>query len=196
MSDHLTDVSGVGKNKADALYMAGYETVADLRRAGQEDLSDVDGIGNALAARIKADVGGLGTGDTLTLAEVVEKQKPFICPSCGEAGAVGNPVALEHADDLSIDHDCGCRVYHSDDPDPWDDVGVVEASYGEVVDHALSMATGNDEPHPAQAAGSGDQSLGDCPGCGATVTDADDDRIEDGGDVFCSVECYNEVEPW
>ena len=57
--DELTDVSGVGEEKADALREAGFETVEDLGRAEQSDLSNVEGIGNALAARIKADVGGL-----------------------------------------------------------------------------------------------------------------------------------------
>ena len=45
--------------KADALREAGYETVEDVKAASQSELSEVDGVGNALAARIKADVGGL-----------------------------------------------------------------------------------------------------------------------------------------
>jgi len=57
--EDLTDISGVGPAKADALREAGYETVEDVRRASQSDLAEVSGIGNALAARIKADVGGL-----------------------------------------------------------------------------------------------------------------------------------------
>jgi large subunit ribosomal protein L32e len=57
--EELTEVSGVGEEKAEALRAAGFDTVADLERAGQSDLADVEGIGNALAARIKADVGGL-----------------------------------------------------------------------------------------------------------------------------------------
>ncbi|RJT02651.1 50S ribosomal protein L32e [Halococcus sp. IIIV-5B] len=57
--DDLADVSGVGEEKADALRAAGFETVADLREAEQSDLTAVEGVGNALAARIKADVGGL-----------------------------------------------------------------------------------------------------------------------------------------
>ncbi|WP_435078248.1 50S ribosomal protein L32e [Halococcus sp. AFM35] len=57
--EELTEVSGVGEEKADALRAAGFETVADLERAEQSALADVEGIGNALAARIKADVGGL-----------------------------------------------------------------------------------------------------------------------------------------
>ncbi|MFC6752130.1 50S ribosomal protein L32e [Halorubrum tibetense] len=59
MADELEDISGVGPSKADALRAAGYETVEDVKAASQSELSEVDGVGNALAARIKADVGGL-----------------------------------------------------------------------------------------------------------------------------------------
>jgi large subunit ribosomal protein L32e len=71
----LEDVSGVGPSKAQALRDAGYETIADVRAATQEELDDVEGIGTALAARIKADVGDLdveeGTG-TVEEAETEE----------------------------------------------------------------------------------------------------------------------------
>jgi large subunit ribosomal protein L32e len=59
----LTDIAGVGDEKADALRDAGYETVEDIRAASQDDLAEVDGIGNALAARIKADVGDVEIDD-------------------------------------------------------------------------------------------------------------------------------------
>lgn len=59
MADELESISGVGPSKADALREAGYETVEDVKAASQSALSEVDGVGNALAARIKADVGGL-----------------------------------------------------------------------------------------------------------------------------------------
>ena len=59
MADELEEISGVGPSKADALREAGYETVEDVKAASQSELSEVDGVGNALAARIKADVGGL-----------------------------------------------------------------------------------------------------------------------------------------
>ncbi|QSG12372.1 Ribosomal protein L32E [Halapricum desulfuricans] len=55
----LTDISGVGDAKAEALREAGFETVDDVRAASQEELAETEGVGNALAARIKADVGGL-----------------------------------------------------------------------------------------------------------------------------------------
>ncbi|MEZ3115174.1 50S ribosomal protein L32e [Halobaculum sp. MBLA0147] len=72
MSDEietLEDISGVGSSKADALREAGYETVEDVKAAAQSELAEVDGVGNALAARIKADVGGLEV-DEETEAEI------------------------------------------------------------------------------------------------------------------------------
>ena len=69
MTESLEDVAGVGESTAANLRDAGYESVDDLREADQDDLSEVDGIGNALAARIKADVGGLEV-DEETEAEV------------------------------------------------------------------------------------------------------------------------------
>jgi large subunit ribosomal protein L32e len=68
----LEDISGVGPSKADALREAGYESIADVKAASQAELSDVDGVGNALAARIKADVGGLEVSEE-TEAEVEDE---------------------------------------------------------------------------------------------------------------------------
>ncbi|CQH60200.1 50S ribosomal protein L32e [Halobacterium hubeiense] len=69
----LEDISGVGPSKAEALREAGYESVEDMRAASQSELADVSGIGNALAARIKADVGGLEVEEE-TEAEVEEAE--------------------------------------------------------------------------------------------------------------------------
>jgi large subunit ribosomal protein L32e len=71
--EELTDISGVGPSKAEALQEAGIETVDDVRERSQEELAEVDGIGNALAARIKADVGGLEVSED-TEAEVEEEE--------------------------------------------------------------------------------------------------------------------------
>ena len=59
----LTDISGVGESKARVLRDAGYGTAGDLRRATQNELADIEDIGAALAARIKADVGDLSDGE-------------------------------------------------------------------------------------------------------------------------------------
>ncbi|QLD84713.1 50S ribosomal protein L32e [Natronomonas halophila] len=71
--EELTDISGVGPSKAEALEEAGFETVDDVREASQDELAEVSGIGNALAARIKADVGGLEVAEE-TEAEVEEEE--------------------------------------------------------------------------------------------------------------------------
>ncbi|WP_224334271.1 50S ribosomal protein L32e [Haloprofundus halobius] len=68
----LEEISGVGPSKAEALQEAGYETVEDVKAASQSELADVEGIGNALAARIKADVGGLEVSEE-TEAEVEDE---------------------------------------------------------------------------------------------------------------------------
>ena len=67
----IEDIGGVGPSKAEALRDAGYESIEDLKAASQSELADIDGIGNALAARIKADVGGLEVSEE-TEAEVEE----------------------------------------------------------------------------------------------------------------------------
>jgi large subunit ribosomal protein L32e len=72
MPEELEDISGVGPSKADALREAGYETVEDVKAASQSELAEVDGVGNALAARIKADVGGLEV-ESETEAEIEEE---------------------------------------------------------------------------------------------------------------------------
>ena len=69
----LEDISGVGPSKAESLREAGYETIEDVRAASQSELADVSGVGNALAARIKADVGGLEV-ETETDAEIEETE--------------------------------------------------------------------------------------------------------------------------
>ncbi|QLH78158.1 hypothetical protein HZS55_12960 [Halosimplex rubrum] len=70
--EDLTKVSGVGLVEEARLRREGYTTVEDLQVATQSDLSSVDGIGNALAARIKADVGEVEQDEELSLSEFLE----------------------------------------------------------------------------------------------------------------------------
>ncbi|MEF8880961.1 MAG: 50S ribosomal protein L32e [Halapricum sp.] len=72
--EELTDISGVGDAKAEALIEAGFESVEDVRAASQEELAEANGVGNALAARIKADVGGLEVSEEAE-AEVEEEEE-------------------------------------------------------------------------------------------------------------------------
>lgn len=52
----LEELPGIGDQKATALRDAGYEDADDILAASQAELTDVDGIGNALAARLIASV--------------------------------------------------------------------------------------------------------------------------------------------
>ncbi|WP_049979337.1 helix-hairpin-helix domain-containing protein [Halolamina rubra] len=61
----LLSVSGVGERKARLLAGHGYKTIEDLEAAKQSDLTEVSRVGPALAARIKADVGGADVFDHL-----------------------------------------------------------------------------------------------------------------------------------
>ncbi|MEF8884396.1 MAG: 50S ribosomal protein L32e [Haloarculaceae archaeon] len=70
----MTDISGVGPSPAEDLEEAGYATVDDVRGASQDELADV--VGNALAARIKADVGGLEVTEETEAEVEVEEEEP------------------------------------------------------------------------------------------------------------------------
>jgi len=59
----LKEISGVGITQAIKLFRAGFESVKDIEEATQSELSQVDRIGNALAARIKADVDSIEVDD-------------------------------------------------------------------------------------------------------------------------------------
>jgi large subunit ribosomal protein L32e len=95
MAEELTDVDGVGESKAETLREAGYETVEDLKRASQDELADTEGVGKALAARIKADVGGLEVEETEE--EFVEEEE--------EEGEVAEVVSAASLSDKTPDLD-------------------------------------------------------------------------------------------
>jgi large subunit ribosomal protein L32e len=91
----LEDISGVGPSKAEALREAGYESVEDVKAASQSELSEVSGIGNALAARIKADVGGLEVAEE-TEAEVEDETEAEV--EAAEEDVPTKTVPRGHAD--------------------------------------------------------------------------------------------------
>ncbi len=71
----ITDVDGVGESKAEALRDAGFDSVAKLKAASQEELTEAEGVGKALAARIKADVGGLEVDEDVEVEEIEEEDE-------------------------------------------------------------------------------------------------------------------------
>jgi large subunit ribosomal protein L32e len=101
----LDDIAGVGPSKADALRDAGFTSVTDLAGADQEAIADVEGIGNALAARIKADVGDLEVEEP---AGEVEEAEPSAAP---EEPAETELQARGHADKTpELDEDTGAAL--------------------------------------------------------------------------------------
>ena len=93
----LEDISGVGPSKADALREAGYESIEDVKAASQGELSEVDGVGNALAARVKAGVGDLEVADE-TEAEVEDETPEEELDEEADEDVETELVARGHAD--------------------------------------------------------------------------------------------------
>jgi len=93
----LEDISGVGPSKADKLRAAGYESITDIKAASQGELSEIDGIGNALAARIKAGVGDLEVADE-TEAEVEDETPEEDLDEEADEDVETKLVARGHAD--------------------------------------------------------------------------------------------------
>ena len=103
-ADDLAAIDGVGEEKADDLREAGYGTIDDLRDADQDDLATVDGIGNALAARIKADVGGLEVGEEAAEADGTEDgsdETDAASSSDGEKADAADAGSEDVPDDLT-----------------------------------------------------------------------------------------------
>lgn len=85
----ITMVSGVSNRVAETLRNAGYETVEDLKEASQSELSDSPGISNALAARIKANIGEAEV-DKTELTHV-----GYVCPNCDDSFTENSDEAIE-----------------------------------------------------------------------------------------------------
>jgi len=99
----LTDVSGIGDETAGALRESGFETIDDLREADEDALTDVAGIGNALAARIKADVGGVEVDEDVEDADVEESEESGASDAddATEADAEDDAASYDDLTDIS-----------------------------------------------------------------------------------------------
>lgn len=94
----LEKIGGVGPTKAKALVSAGYHSVADLQDASQEDIAEVEGIGKALAARIKAEVDSIDVSadapDSETIEEAGTEDEGVVEPA-SETDEQESPVEVE-----------------------------------------------------------------------------------------------------
>lgn len=103
--ENIEEISGVGDSKAESLREAGYESVEDVQAASQDELAAVEGIGKALAARIKADVGDLEVADE-DESETVEE------PTVDESAEAAEESA--EADERSLDDISGVGASKAD----------------------------------------------------------------------------------
>ena len=104
--EELTDISGIGDAKAESLREAGFESVADLETADQDDLAAADGISDALAARIKAEVGDLEVSEeTDAEVEVEEDDVEVDADAEGEDVGAETDADTDDEDDAEADED-------------------------------------------------------------------------------------------
>jgi len=106
--DELTDIDGVYETNIEALRGEGYETVEDLREATQDEIAETEEVGEALAARIRADVGGVEVEDEVEGAEETEKAEE------GETDASDAEAEEETEED---EDDVPWKQYGDVDPD-------------------------------------------------------------------------------
>lgn len=98
----LTDISGVGEGKAEALREAGYDTVDYVRGASQDELANVDGIGMALAARIKADVGDVDLDEAVE-PDIEEEPEEEVETELVARGLVDKTPDLDESEQRLLD---------------------------------------------------------------------------------------------
>lgn len=99
----LTDISGVSEEKAEVLREAGYDTVDYIRGASQDELANVDGIGMALAARIKADVGDIDLDETVEPDIEEEKEEEDVETELVARGLVDKTPELDEETERLLD---------------------------------------------------------------------------------------------
>jgi len=68
----LTTIDGVGKAKAKILYDAGFKTIESVKKANEDEIADIKGIGEKLAQKIKASADQMVIEEEEKQAEIVE----------------------------------------------------------------------------------------------------------------------------
>jgi ribosomal protein L40E len=121
--EELTDLNGIGSARADKLRDAGFETVADVRAASQEDLADV--LGSDLARRV---------GDQLhDSGERPDSEETGSANTTGQESASDGPTVPwsntedQQSDDTGAnevtaagDRDAGAKSGDADEERGWD----------------------------------------------------------------------------
>jgi large subunit ribosomal protein L32e len=68
----LTTIDGVGKAKAKILYDAGFKTIESVKKANEDEIAGIKGIGGKLAQKIKASADQMVIEEEEKQAEIIE----------------------------------------------------------------------------------------------------------------------------
>jgi large subunit ribosomal protein L32e len=69
----LMEIDGVGKAKAKLLYGAGFKTIESVKKANEDEIAGIKGIGEKLAQKIKA-----SADQMVIVEEKIEEEKPSL----------------------------------------------------------------------------------------------------------------------
>ena len=107
----LTDVEAIGPRRAGKLGGAGFESAAQLQEASVAELTEVQGIDDAVAARIKADVGEKEFDD-LTDVTGIGPQKAKVLGGSGyeDAEDLRDASVEELADVAGFDEELATQI--------------------------------------------------------------------------------------
>jgi predicted flap endonuclease-1-like 5' DNA nuclease len=113
----ITNIGAVGETKAEALRDAGYETIEDLREATQEEIAEVENIGEALSARIKSNADRMevkrevrkdeGSGISISSKALFVLVILVVVGGVALLGAGGGDAGLDNSPDSSDTQDSG-----------------------------------------------------------------------------------------
>jgi len=183
--ENLTDLDGIGPARADKLRDAGFETVADVRSASQDELADV--LGSDLAGRVKGQLGDEPAGGDA--GEEPADDGPTVPSDSGEGGPAddGPTVPTDTSGDEPADS--GPSVPSDSEGDGSPDSGPTVPS--------SSADEGTADDGPSVPSGTSDQSATETDGqdgddIGWEPEGTSDQPATGGGEVEATVESGTE----
>lgn len=208
VSEDLKTVSGIGVEVEKSLKRRGITTKKDLRRADQQELAKCDRIGNALAARIKANVGETKLGDLFGSTRdiqtgdiVVDEQVEnnllgvVVTEPYGRADEVTADGKLVSEYEKNLRYDVDAPVVDVVLRHDWLKENLQKGDYTLFTYPVPRLEILEPDVQESKLIGEINKVkvIGNCVNCGDTMT-TDQDRYIEGADgrFYCSIACHNE----
>ena len=202
----LTMIPGINEDKANKLRVdGGYGCQSDLQKASQKELSNVDGIGNALAARIKAHVADKALGVILGSTSGIEAGDPVVDKE-NVVWGIATEEPRSRADEVEVEPGVTVAQWEGNEDYP-DDDPVVDVHFpGYVRKEYIEKGRVKLFSYPASRlvkmevdVGRREMSatvdvidgLGACGHCGCAITSEMESYIDGPEGKFCNIDCYN-----